>query len=188
MARRQPFCLMATFAVTELDFISPSEESLSSQITVYQLEQGPERDVNPYSMLPLEKPKLWCSSTCLTLAIHSNHICMLEVRMMWRVMFTHDLLCNPTGRDPELVLPQETHGQEAPLAIQGLEKAFQLCSCGRTFLFHFLKALFICFCFSLILSPWFLTQSSLSKSYSSYSLCYSIRTSFSLQEVVQLVL
>lgn len=82
MARRQLFCLMATFAVTELDFISPSEESLSSQITVYQLEQGPECDVNPYSMLPLEKPKLWCSSTCLTLAIHSNHICMLEVRMM----------------------------------------------------------------------------------------------------------
>lgn len=85
MARRQLFCLTATFEVTEPDFVSPSEQTLSSQITVYQPEQGPEHDVKPHSMFQLEKVQtpilqLMQHNTHFILGLHSSYICILEVQ------------------------------------------------------------------------------------------------------------
>lgn len=76
---------MATFEVTELDFVSPSEQSLSSRITVYQSEQGPEHDVKPHKTFWLEKVQtpvlqLLLHRTHLIFGLCSSHICILEVQ------------------------------------------------------------------------------------------------------------
>lgn len=87
MAERQLFCLVATFVVTELDFTWPSEQSLSSWITVYQPEEGLECDVSEF---PLAKPWTPVLQHTSVLGLLSNRVCILEVQVMWRrALFTY---------------------------------------------------------------------------------------------------